>query len=103
MVDARGASSLPMATGVLRAPRKACDFGAENCASLPRLCDFVAADDAQSLRRNLRIFSADFASNARAPRAKTNAKMRALFEKACEIRRRKVRGFAARVRRRRRR
>ena len=34
------------------------------------MCGFVAADDAQLLRRNLRIFSADFVSDARAPRAK---------------------------------
>ena len=48
------------------------------------MCSAVAKDDMQCLRRSLQSFSAEFAPHAQAPRAKTNAKMRALGRKTCD-------------------
>ena len=54
------------------------------CARLLRVCSAVAKDDMQCLRRSLQTYSAEFAPHAHAPRAKTNAKMRALGRNACD-------------------
>ena len=55
---------------------KACDCGAKSCARLRRACSAAAADDLQFLRRNPRIFVADFAPILQAPREKETQKMR---------------------------
>ena len=78
---------------------KACDFGKENRARLLRMCGIIAVDGTQCLRRNSRIFSAEFAPSVRAFLRKTNAKMRAFGwrepQNACDFGAEVARGCAA--------
>ena len=64
---------------------KSMRFRREISANLQHVCSVIAATKAQHLRRHLRMFSADSSPNAHAPRAKTNAKLRAFGRKAWEF------------------
>ena len=84
---------------------KASDLGKENFAKLPRVCKVGVADDSKDLFRTSRMFAADFAPNARAPRAKQMqkcARLAGVHDEKHAILAQKLREVAPRAQRRRR-